>query len=124
MTKKRPKPRTPLESLRDAWRGFLYAFRTQRNFRIEVAAASIIVPTALFLPLSFGELAGLYFFVVLVLFAELINTAIECAVDRISPEHHPVAGIAKDIAATAVLLVGVAAVIYATVLALVVYNRI
>ncbi|HHH12420.1 MAG TPA: diacylglycerol kinase family protein [Candidatus Moranbacteria bacterium] len=106
------------QSFRDAWRGLSYAFSTQRNFRWEVLIAVAVIAVLPSLPLTFAEAAGAYFFVVLVLLAELINTAVEKAVDRISPEFHPVAGIAKDVSAGAVLLVATAALIYALVILL------
>ena len=123
MYKDNKKHRTAIHSLRDAWRGFCYTLRTQRNFQIEVIIAIIIVPGVLFLPMTFVERTGIYFFIVLVLFAELINTAIERAVDSVSPEYHPVAGIAKDIAAAAVLIVGTAAIIYTLIIIWVVNGR-
>lgn len=104
-------------SVRDAWRGLWYVLRTERNFRIEVAIASVIIPMAIVLPLSDGERAGIFFFVVLVLFAELVNTAIERTVDLLSPQYHETAGIAKDVVAAAVLVVGASAIAYTLVVA-------
>ncbi len=110
-------------SVGHAWRGIVYAFETERNFRIEVVIAIMIIPLAIVLPLSSGERAGVFLFVVLVLFAELVNTSVERMVDLFSPEHHELAGAAKDVVAGSVLIVGVGAIIYTVVVAYNVWGR-
>lgn len=93
------------------WNAFLYsveglsaAFRHETAFRQEVLLAVILIPTALLLPASGTGKALMLASVLLVLIVELINSAIEAVVDRISPEHHPLAKRAKDFGSAAVLL--------------------
>ena len=93
------------------WNAFLYsmegisaAFRHETAFRQEVLLAVILIPTALLLPANGTGKALMLGSVLLVLIVELINSAIEAVVDRISPEHHPLAKRAKDFGSAAVLL--------------------
>jgi len=72
--------------------------------RTHFIAAVVVLLVALFLRVTPVEFALLALSVLFVLFAELINTAVEAAVDLVSPEFHPLAKIAKDTAAGAVLL--------------------
>ncbi len=93
-----------------AFRGILRCIREERNFRFHIVAAFYV---SLFSPAflrSRAEGALLALTIGLVLCAEAVNTALERLVDRISPEQHPLAGAAKDIAAGAVLLTAIAAV--------------
>ncbi len=93
------------------WNAFLYsmegisaAFKDETAFRQEVLLAVILIPTALLLPANGTGKALMLASVLLVLIVELINSAIEAVVDRISPEHHPLAKRAKDFGSAAVLL--------------------
>ena len=93
------------------WNAFLYslqgisaAFKHESAFRLEVLLAVILIPTALLLPANGTGRALMIASVLLVLIVELINSAIETVVDRISPEYHPLAKRAKDIGSAAVLL--------------------
>ena len=71
---------------------------------MDVLLALILVPTALVLPRTGFEKALLVGSVLLVLIVELVNSAIEATVDRISLEQHPLSGRAKDIGSAAVAL--------------------
>jgi len=93
------------------WHAFLYsvegvsaAFRHETAFRLEALLAVILIPTALLLPANGTGKALMLASVLLVLIVELINSAIEAVVDRISPEHHPLAKRAKDFGSAAVLV--------------------
>jgi diacylglycerol kinase (ATP) len=72
--------------------------------RTHFIAALVVLLAALFLQVSPVEFALLALSILFVLFAELINTAVEAVVDLVSPEFHPLAKIAKDTAAGAVLV--------------------
>jgi diacylglycerol kinase (ATP) len=85
-------------------RGLSGAFREEAAFRQEVAFAAIAVPLGLWLGRSGVERALLVAPVLLILVVELVNSAIEATVDRIGPERHVLAGLAKDIGSAAVLL--------------------
>lgn len=84
--------------------GLRAAFTHEYAFRLEVLLAAILVPLALLLPASGGGKALMVASIVLVLIVELVNSAIEAAVDRISLEEHALAKRAKDIGSAAVML--------------------
>ena len=98
------KPTRFIDSVNCAIEGILYTARTQKHMRYHFAAALLILTAALFLRVSPVEFMLIALAVSFVLFAELLNTAIEVVVDMISPEFHPMAKIAKDVAAGAVLV--------------------
>jgi diacylglycerol kinase (ATP) len=91
--------------------GFLWAVRTQRHMRYHCMTAVGVMLAGLIFRVSALEFILLVFGIVLVLFAELINTACEALVDLVSPDFHPLARRVKDVAAGAVLLVSVGAAI-------------
>lgn len=85
--------------------GFASAFRHEDAFRQEVLLAVVLIPLALWLPVPTGTGRALMIFsVLLVLIVELLNSAVEAAVDRISLENHRLAKRAKDIGSAAVFL--------------------
>jgi diacylglycerol kinase (ATP) len=92
--------------------GFRAAYRHEDAFRQEVLLAAFLVPVALFLPASGVGKALMIASVLLVLMVELLNSAVEATVDRISLENHQLAKRAKDIGSAAVFvsLVNVVAV--------------
>jgi diacylglycerol kinase len=99
-------------------RSFGYAFvgighglQTQTNLRVQIAAAIGVVIAGLVLQISTLEWAILVVTIMIVLSAELFNTAIEAAVDRVGSEPHPLSKIAKDAAAGAVLIGAIGSVI-------------
>lgn len=105
------KPKNWLESLNCAIEGVLWAARSQRHLRYHFLAAIAVLLFALFLGMSSLEFILLTFAITLVLFAELVNTAVEVVVDMVSPDFHPMARQAKDVAAGAVLVASVGAAI-------------
>ena len=105
------KPKNWLESLNCAIEGILWATGSQRHLRYHFLAAIAVLLIALVLRLSALDFILLAFAITLVLFAELANTAIEAVVDLVSPEYHPLAKRAKDVAAGAVLVASFGAVV-------------
>jgi len=93
-----------------AIRGIVHALRTQRNMRIHIAAAAIVLALALILRVSGLDLVALVFAAGFVITAELVNTAVETAVDLATDGFDPAAGVAKDVAAGAVLVTAITAV--------------
>jgi len=91
--------------------GFRFSFREQVNFRIHLAVAVLVVAAGLLFEVSRSEWLILILWMVLVLSAEMTNTAIELLTDKVSPEWNETAGKIKDIAAGAVLLAVMAAVV-------------
>lgn len=97
--------------LRRVWNAFHYslaglraALRYEDAFRQEALLAALLIPLACWLPVSGAGRALLIGSVLLVLIVELLNSAVEAAVDRISLENHRLAKRAKDIGSAAVLL--------------------
>ncbi len=84
--------------------GLSAAFRHEHAFRQEVALAAVLIPVALLLPASGLGKALMIAGVLLVLIVELLNSAIEATVDRVSLEDHLLAKRAKDIGSAAVML--------------------
>lgn len=99
-----PKSRSILWSFNYAIEGMIYTLRTQRNMRIHVAAAILTLGGALVLGVERAALAAVVFAISLVFVTELINTAIEAAVDVATDHYDPLAKIAKDVSAGAVLV--------------------
>lgn len=101
-----------------SWAGLKATFRTEAAFRQELALCAILAPLACYLDITALERALLLASLVLVLLVELMNTAIETLVERISPEIHPLSKKAKDIGSAAVLLaLLLAAILWVAVLA-------
>ena len=84
--------------------GLRAAFTHEDAFRQEVLLAIVLIPAALFMPTSGLGKAAMIASVLLVLITELINSAIEATVDRVSLDHHRLAKRAKDIGSAAVFL--------------------
>ncbi len=91
-------------ALRYSWRGLGHAWRFESAFRQETALAVLLVPTAFALALPPLETVALVGSVLLVLVVELINSAIEAVVDRISTDFDPLSGRAKDLGSAAVFV--------------------
>jgi diacylglycerol kinase (ATP) len=97
--------------LRRIWNAFSYslsglhaAYLNEDAFRQESLLAALLIPTALLMPLPRLAKALMIASVLLVLIVELLNSAIEAAIDRISLDHHRLSKRAKDIGSAAVLI--------------------
>jgi len=102
---------TLLHSFRYAFAGLWRALRTQRNLRIHFLAAMAVTAMGLWLHLDALRWAVLALTIALVFFAEMVNTVTEAAIDLVTEEYHPLAKVAKDVSAGAVLVTAVAAVV-------------
>jgi len=98
------KPSRFIDSLNCAIDGVLHAARTQKHVRNHFLAAAAVLLGALFLRVTAIEFILLTISVSFVLFAELMNTAVEATVDMVTTDFHPLAKIAKDVAAGSVLV--------------------
>ena len=111
------KEKTSNSSFLDAWKnainGIIYATTTQRNVKIQLVIAVLVVIVSLFFDLSRAEFLCFLFTIILILFAEMCNTAIETVVDLYVDVYHPKAKIAKDVAAGGVVVTTINAVIVA-----------
>ena len=94
-----------------ALRGIAYAWRSQRNVRIQAAVAVAVVLVGAWLRVGALEWALLIMAMAMVLTAELLNTAIEAVVDLVSPQTNPLAGAAKDACAAGVVVAVVGSVL-------------
>ena len=101
----------------DAWinafNGIIYAVTTQGNIKKQLLIAVIVMIISLFFNLSRAEFLCLMFTVILIIVAEMINTAIETVVDLYTDLYHPKAKIAKDVGAGAVVITAINALIVA-----------
>jgi diacylglycerol kinase (ATP) len=104
--------RTPavLQSFNYAFEGVIHALRTQRNMRIHFAIAAAVLVLAFIYDVTRLELIALMIAIAFVLIAEMVNTAVEATIDLSTPSFDPLAKIAKDLAAGAVLIASVTAV--------------
>ena len=100
-----------LRSFGFAGAGIRYLIATQPNFRVHVAAAMLVVALALAVGATALELAVLLLTIGLVMVGEAFNTALEAVVDLASPAVHPLARIAKDVAAAGVLIAAILAAV-------------
>jgi diacylglycerol kinase (ATP) len=106
----RRRPPSLLESFNVAFEGIIHVLRTQRNMRLHFLIAVGVLIAALSFDVSRLELVVLLLAIAFVLIAEMVNTAIEAAVDVASTAFDPMAKLAKDIAAGAVLIAAINAV--------------
>lgn len=100
-----------IDSFNYAIEGIIYAVRTQRNMKIHMIATIIVLTACFFYDISKIELLILIITITMVVTAELINTAIEYAIDVTTNYYHPFAKIAKNVAAGAVLVTALNAVV-------------
>lgn len=96
-----------LESFGYAIEGFVVAVKTERNIRVMLAVGACALVAGFALNLSIDSWCIILLCCGLVLFAELSNTAMEAIVDLASPELHPLAKRAKDIAAASVFMLSI-----------------
>ena len=95
----------------NAFLGFDYAFRTERNLKIHFTVAVLVITAGALLKISALEWAIIMLTIGAVFVTEMINTAIEYTVDLASPEKHELARKAKDVSAGAVLIIAASSVI-------------
>jgi diacylglycerol kinase (ATP) len=104
---KRVDVRRTLYSFRHAGRGLGWAVSSQANLRVHLMAAVLVLVGAALLRFTSIEFVALLLCFSLVIAAELFNTTLEVLIDYAWPEHHPMIGRAKDVAAAAVLAAAV-----------------
>jgi diacylglycerol kinase (ATP) len=101
---------TIIDSFNYAFEGIIHVLRTQRNLRIHFVVAFAVLIAALIVNVSKIELIALLLSITFVLMAEMLNSAIEGAIDATTTSFDPNAKLAKDVAAGAVLIASVNAV--------------
>ena len=107
-----PPRRAPslIQSFNYAFEGIIHVLRTQRNMRIHFSIAVVVLIAGLAVDVSRLELIALLLAIAFVLIAEMINTAVEATIDVATTSFDPMAKLAKDIAAGAVLIATVNAI--------------
>ena len=105
------KIRKLLDSFNYAIEGIVYAVRTQRNMKIHMLAAMLVLLSCFMFNISKIEILIITITVSMVIVAEMINTAIECALDATTNYYHPLVKIAKNVSAGAVFVTAFNAVI-------------
>jgi diacylglycerol kinase (ATP) len=98
-----------IQSFGFAFKGIATLFRTQPNARIHLLAMSAVTVAGYLLKVSTSEWCFIVLAFTMVLAAEAFNTAVEFVVDLASPDYHHLAGMAKDVAAAAVLITAIGA---------------
>ena len=104
------RPGSLLDSFNYAFEGIIHVLRTQRNMRLHFLIAFVVVIVALIVNVTKLELIVLLISISFVLIAEMINSAVEAAIDIATTSFDPMAKLAKDIAAGAVLIAAINAV--------------
>ncbi len=99
-----------MRSFRYAFAGIGYVLRTQRNARVHLTIIVLVIAAGFFFRVSAVEWAILALAMGMVFSAEMINTVAELAVDLLTQHYHPMAKVAKDVGAGAVLVAAIAAV--------------
>ena len=98
------RPPTVIDSFNYAIEGIIHVLRTQRNMRIHLIAAITVIVFAILVNVTRFELLALLLSITFVLVAEMLNTAVEAAIDIATTSFDPMAKLAKDITAGAVLI--------------------
>jgi len=101
------------QSFNHAFQGLVYAVRYQRNMRIHLVVALLVLVASVLLNLSRVELVIIFVTIAFILMAELVNSAVEAVVDIVTDQFDPRAKAAKDLAAGAVLVAAVNALVVA-----------
>lgn len=100
-----------IKSFGYAFKGIAILFTSQVNARIHAVVLSAVVVAGFYFKIDKTEWLAVVLIAALVLSAEAMNTAVEFVVDLVSPDYHPLAGKAKDVAAGAVLLAAFGAIV-------------
>ena len=104
---KNPKPF--FRSFINAYNGIQHVFKNEKNFRLHILIAILVLGSAILLNCDLIEFALLIVVIFIVLVAEMVNSAIEYTWDKLEPNHHPVVGLIKDTMAGSVLIASIGA---------------
>ncbi|MBI2411333.1 MAG: diacylglycerol kinase family protein [Candidatus Kerfeldbacteria bacterium] len=96
--------RTLRKSFLYAWKGFMYTFRNEQNFRLQNLMGVLVILAMVFFRVTPAEAVALIFMIVAVLVLEILNTIVERFIDILKPRLHDEVAIIKDMMAAAVFL--------------------
>ncbi|MBS6020412.1 MAG: diacylglycerol kinase [Leptotrichia wadei] len=105
--KERARDKRLVDSFNFAIEGLISALKNEKHMKVHILAAIIIVILAIIINASKVEILIISLSVSFVIITELVNTAVEAIIDLVSPERHPLAKLAKDVAAGAVLVAAI-----------------
>lgn len=105
--KERARDKRLVDSFNFAIEGLISALKNEKHMKVHILAAIIIVILAIVINASKVEILIISLSVSFVVITELVNTAVEAIIDLVSPERHPLAKLAKDVAAGAVLVAAI-----------------
>ena len=105
------RPKHPLSGFKHAQEGILHCFRTQPHMRFHFYTLVAVLLSGLLLNLDNRDMIVLLFAITLVIVAEMLNTAVEAVIDLVVECYNPIAKMAKDVAAGAVLIAAANALI-------------
>ncbi len=111
-----PRPKNQWDSFRYAIEGIVHVFRTQKHMRAHFLIVAFVLLLGMFCRFTAVAMVELLLVMSSVLVAEMFNTAVETCVDMITQSYHPLAKLAKDIAAGAVLMTAIVAAVVGAVL--------
>jgi diacylglycerol kinase len=94
-----------------AWRGFIIAVKEERNMKIHLAAATVVIALGFNFNITSVEWLIILIMIGLVICTELINSSIENLTDLVTQQKNPLAGKVKDIAASAVLVMSILSIV-------------
>jgi len=109
--RKKKKSRNLIDSFKYAFEGLFFGLKTIKNIRIHLLFTFLVVVGGIFFKISVVEWLVSLLFIALVISLELMNTAVEETVNIAMPNIHPVAKVAKDVAASSVLVAAIIAFI-------------
>jgi diacylglycerol kinase len=99
-----------------ALKGLVTVTQREVHFRIHLVGACLVVLAGWFSGIGAGQWVAVTVCIALVLAAESLNAAIEALADALHPQHHPLIGQAKDMAAAAVLVAAIASIVVAALI--------
>lgn len=108
-----PNQKKKIIGFRFAWNGIREVYKSEKNFRIHLLATALVISSGVLFGVSALEWSVLALICSLVISLEMVNSSVERVLDYLAPEHHPLAGIIKDISAGAVLISSIGAIIIA-----------
>ena len=108
--------RARLKSFKYAWQGFKALLRYEHNARIHCVAAFAVIIAGFLFRISAAEWLAIVLCIGLVISAEAMNSAVEALADRITTDHDPLIGRAKDLGATAVTILALVSVVVALII--------
>lgn len=100
-----------LNSFKYPFSGLRYAYKNEQNLAFDVGMMVIVIIAGILLKISVVEWAILVITMGLIISFELMNTAIEAAVDLVTEEYHPLAKVAKDTSAASVLILAIVSIV-------------